>query len=205
MVHAHPLHVAVDVECYCCRLVQPFTFTSPNDQLVCAECSRHYGEGKAEKRDLDHIAMWSARYGELSQLQRDLTATTDAERMSATTTEAELRARVAELTTAIADDFAATDLGGSRALLENELVTRAERRTELANRQNDRLMAALWRLDRIHHDGTPLHCSCGKTLVTCAEWSAIEPQRQAIRDWEKRNLALRAEGKRDALPPDYAG
>jgi len=205
MVHAHPLHVAVDVECYCCRLEQTFTFTSPNDQLVCAECSRHYGEGKAEKRDLDHIAMWSARFGALAQQQRDLTESTDAERMSAQATETELRARVAELTTAIADDFAGTDLGGSRALLENELVARAERRTELAIRLNDRLMVALWRMDRIHHDGAPLHCSCGKKVVACDEWSAIEPQRQAIRDWEKRNLALRAEGKRDALPPEYAG
>ena len=205
MVHAHPLHVAVDVECYCCRLVQPFTFSSPNDQLVCAECSRHYGDGKAEKRDLDHIAMWSVRYGALAQLQRDLTESTDAERMSAQATETELRARVAELTTAIADDFAGTDLGGSRALLESEIVARAERRTVLAQRLNDRLMVALWRLDRIHHDGAPLFCSCGKKAVACDEWSAIEPQRQAIRDWENRNLALRAEGKRDALPADYAG
>ena len=205
MVHAHPLHVAVDVECYCCRLVQPFTFTSPNDQLVCAECVRHYGEGKAEKRDLDHIAMWSARYGALAERQRELTEATDAERMSAQATETALRARVSELTTAIADDFAGTDLGGSRALLENELVARAERRTELANRQSDRLMAALWRLDRIHHDASPLLCSCGKKVVGCEEWAVIEPQRQAIRDWEKRNLALRAAGTRHALPADYAG
>ncbi|MBK4346943.1 hypothetical protein [Lacisediminihabitans changchengi] len=205
MAHPYPLHVAVDVECYCCRLIQPFTFSSPNDQLVCAQCSRHYGDGKAEKRDLDHLAMWSARYSELAQRYRDLAETTDAERMSAAATETELRARVAELTTAIANDFAATDLGGSRALVENEVVTRAERRAELANRLNDRIMAVLWQLDRLHHSTDKATCSCGKRLVDCGESMAIEPQRQAIRDWERRNLALRASGKRDALPDDFGG
>ena len=204
MAHTHPLHVAVDVECYCCHLLQRFTFTSPNDQLVCAECLTHYGDGKAEKRDLDHIAMWSARYGELAERQRDLLDTTDAERTATAATEAELRSRVAELTTAIADDFAGTELGGSRALLENEVVSRAERRTQLANRLNDRIMAVLWLLDRNHHSVAGALCSCGKRAVDCSDWAAIEPQRQALREWEKRNIALRADGKRHALPAAFS-
>jgi hypothetical protein len=203
MAHPYPLHVVVDVECYCCRLGQAFTFSSPNDQLVCAECSRHYGEGKAEKRDLDHIAMWSARYGALSHRHRELLKSTDDERMSAKDIETALRERVSELTTAIADDFAGSDLGGSRALVHDEVVGRAERRTELANRLNDRIMAALWSLDRNHHSADETMCSCGKKIIGCADWSAIEPQRQALRDWEKRNLALRAAGQRHALPGDY--
>ena len=64
MPHSYPLHVAIDAECRCCRMVQPFRFASPTDQVVCAFCTRHFGGDKAEKRDADHVAMWSELYGE---------------------------------------------------------------------------------------------------------------------------------------------
>ncbi len=207
MPHKYPLHVDIDAECYCCRMLQPFRFTSPSDQVVCAFCSRHLGSDKAERRDTDHLERWRERYGEAIQTHRRLVTSTAAERTVADETIAELRTRVDDLTKSIADDFGNPTLGGARGLVENEVTRRAERNTELARRLNDRIMAALSRVERLHRDsdGNALLCTCGKSTMACAEWNAVEPQRQALREWERRNLALLGDGKRHALPDEHPG
>jgi hypothetical protein len=205
MPHAYPLHVDIDAECCCCRMLQPFRFTSPSDQVVCAFCSRHLGSDKAERRDADHLAQWRERYGEAIEAHRLFVASATAERMAADDTILQLRSRVEDLTKSIADAFDDTTLGGARGLVENEVTRRAERNTELAHRLNDRILGALWRVERLHRDSdrNPLQCTCGKRTQDCAEWKAVDPQRQALRDWERRNLALLREGKRHALPEEH--
>ncbi|HEY8914202.1 hypothetical protein [Lacisediminihabitans sp.] len=186
-------------------MAQPFRFASPTDQVVCAFCSRHVGGDKAEKRDADHVAMWAERYGEAVEEHRLFVAEATAERLADDAVIAQLRARVGELTRSIADSFEGSDLGGAHSLVETEVIRRAERKTELAQRLNDRIMAALWRVERLHRDADAggNSCTCGRPTATCAEWRAVEPQRRTLRDWEARNVALLKGGNRHALPEEH--
>ena len=203
MPHAYELHVEVTAQCLCCRAPRIFHFSSPTDQVVCGQCVNHLGSDKSERRDREHVAMWADLYAdqqvkhllEVEGLASDVA--------SEAAVVAALRAETAGLTAVVAGEFAA---GGVRDLLENDVVRRADRATELANRRNDRAMAVLWRLERLHReDGSNFGaCACGKPLLKCAEFAAIEPERQMVREWEKKNVALAAEGKRSALPTDHA-
>jgi hypothetical protein len=205
MPHSYPLHTDVMAQCFCCRSLQPFRFTSPSDQVVCAFCQKHLGAEKAERRDLDHIKMWSELFDDEQETHREYVAGADATEDADAATIARLRTQVEELTRLATGAFDASEAGQGRELLETAVITRAERNTELANRKNDRLMAALWNLDQLHHDDPTrsTHCSCGKTLASCAESKILEPERRALRDWERKNIALAVEGKRNALPHDH--
>jgi hypothetical protein len=197
--HAYELHVEVQARCLCCLAERSFRFSSPSDQVVCGRCVNHLGTDKSERRDREHVTMWA-------QLDADqqVNHQAEVERLTARLADeaavvARLRSESAGLTAVVAGEFAA---GGVRDLLENDVVRWADRATELANRRNDRTMAALWRLERLHHENKANTgvCACGKPVTTCAEFAAIEPERQAVRDWERKNQALAAEGKRHALP-----
>jgi hypothetical protein len=149
--------------------------------------------------------MWRDRYGDAMATRRSVVEAAAAERKSADATIAELRAQVHELTGSIADNFDRSGPGAAGSLIENEIIRRAERKTELAHRLNDRIMSALWRIGNLHRDDDAAghRCSCGRTTAQCAEWKAVEPQRRALSDWEKRNLVLLREGKRHGLPDDH--
>jgi hypothetical protein len=200
--HAYELHVDVTAQCLCCLAPRTFRFSSPSDQVVCGQCVNHLGSDKSERRDREHVVMWAdllvdqqvKHQVEIEGLSVELSA----EKAAIDS----LRAETAGLTAVVAGEFAA---GGVRELLENDVVRRAERSTELANRRNDRVMAALWRLERLHREDAKNFgvCACGKPVLKCAEFAAIEPERQAVREWEKKNATLAAEGKRSALPSDY--
>lgn len=204
VVHSYALHSAVIAECLCCRSQQPFTFASTSDQVVCALCVHHLGAPKAERRDLDHIALWSRQYSaEVASHDTD-TADAASAALTALTMITDLTARVAELTAVIGSGFTHSPTSDVRTLLESDVIHRAERNTELANRRIDRLMAVLWRIERLHRDGDkPGVCSCGKPIAQCAEYAAIEPERSALRTWESKNLALLRSGERHALPADH--
>jgi len=205
MPHAYALHVAVTAPCLCCRAPREFVFSSPSDQVVCAACVNHLGSDKAERRDLEHVTMWERLHadllfnhqGEVESLRS--AARADAEEI------ARLGAQVVRLTSVAAGEFSADDVGGVRGLIENDVTRRAERNTELANRRIDRIMAVLWRFDRLHHenDNKSGLCTCGKPLAKCPEYLALEPERQGLRDWERKNLALARDNKRHGLPPEH--
>ena len=202
MPHAYELHVDVTAQCLCCLAPRTFRFASPSDQVVCATCVNHLGTEKAERRDRQHVEMWAHlladqqvnHQAEVERLRTDLA--------SEVASVAALRAQSDDLTAVVAGEFAA---GGVRELLENDAVRRADRSTELVNRRNDRAMAVLWRLERLHHENAidSGACACGKPLVKCADSAAIEPERQSVREWEKKNIALASEGKRHALPAEH--
>ena len=205
MPHAYALHVNVTAPCLCCRAPREFVFSSPSDQVVCGSCVNHLGSDKSERRDLEHVTMWERLYadrlfnhqGEVES--RDTAATADAE------TIAGLSAQVAQLTAVAAGEFAGDGSGGVRELIENDVTRRAERNTELANRRIDRIMAVLWRFDRLHHenDNKSGQCACGKPMTQCAESLALEPERQTLRDWERKNVALARDNERHGLPREH--
>jgi len=200
--HAYELHVDVTAPCLCCLAPRTFHFSSPSDQVVCGQCVSHLGSEKAERRDGEHVRMWADLYADQQvkfQLEVEALGARLAAEAAATTA---LQAESAGLTAVVAGEFAT---GGVRELLENDVVRRADRATELANRRNDRAMAVLWRLERLHRENDKNFgaCACGKPIVKCAEFAAIEPERQAVREWEKKNAVLAAEGKRHGLPAEH--
>lgn len=204
MTHAHPLHVAVEVACLCCFLPQPFHFTSTSDQVVCTLCVHHIGAEKAERRDSEHVRLWAARHAQLDAAHAQHVRETDALLLARDEDLTVLRGQVAELTAVVAGQFTA-GIDGVRNLLHSDLVKRAERNTELAKRQIDWAMAGLWRLERCHHDAaaSPATCSCGRAAGSCAESRALDPSRQALADWEKKNVALLQAGRRHGLPSEH--
>ena len=48
-MHSYPLHRNIDVECECCRLIQPFNLTSKHDQVICKACVRHVLSSAADR------------------------------------------------------------------------------------------------------------------------------------------------------------
>ena len=202
MTHAHPLHVDVDVPCLCCLAPQPFHFTSLSDQVVCAQCVHHIGAEKSERRDLEHVKLWAARWAVSESAHADYIAETDALLVARDTDLTALRDQVTELSAIVAGQFSA-GIAGVRDLLQNDLVKRAERNTELANRKIDWAMAGLWCVAQLHHDAAAAKCSCGRTAGSCAESAAIDSLRQALGDWEKKNLVLLQNGRRHGLPAEH--
>lgn len=205
MTHPYELHVDLLAPCFCCQARQPFNFTSASDQVVCSFCVRHLGAEKAERRDVEHLRLWAELFSDEQAMHRAYVATTKATIAELNATIVELTETVSELAALVAGQFDATPSAGVRGLLENDLVKRAERRTELASRQIDWAMAVIWRIGVLHHDDetTPRHCSCGRLLAGCAEGLAIDPVRTAMNDWEKKNALLLRDGKRNGLPADH--
>ncbi|TFD28630.1 MULTISPECIES: hypothetical protein [Cryobacterium] len=202
MTHAHRLHVDLEVPCLCCLAPQPFHFTSLSDQVVCALCVHHLGAEKSERRDLEHVRLWAARWAASETGHADFVSETDALLVARDVDLTALRDQVAELSAVVAGQFTA-GIDGVRGLLQNDLVKRAERNTDLARRQIDWAMAGIWRIETLHHDSATQKCSCGRTAGSCAESAAIDPLRQALRDWEKKNVALLRNGRRHGLPADH--
>jgi hypothetical protein len=188
VAHQYALHTAVTAPCLCCRAPRVFTFTSASDQVVCAACTHHLGAAKSERRDSEHVAMWADLYSrETSSHGADVAAAVTAEAADAAIIAA-LTEQTVSLTSVVADRFEREQTGGVRELIENDVVRRAERNTELANRRTGRVMTVLAAIDELHHDDPTRadRCTCGKPVVGCPEYRAIEPERRAVRDWAAR-------------------
>jgi hypothetical protein len=184
VAHQYALHTAVTAPCLCCRAPRVFTFTSASDQVVCATCTHHLGAAKSERRDTEHVAMWAELYArETSSHDSDVAAAVTSEAADAAIIAA-LTEQTVSLTAVVADRFEERAVG-VRELIENDVVRRAERNTELANRRTGRVMAVLAAIDELHHDDPSRadRCSCGKPVVGCPEYRAVEPERKAIREW----------------------
>ncbi|TDW30242.1 hypothetical protein [Cryobacterium psychrophilum] len=205
MTHAYELHVDLLAQCFCCRSRQPFNFTSATDQVVCSFCTRHVGSDKSERRDQDHLRLWVEIFSDEQAMHRAYVAATQQGIAERDATIEDLSSRVTELADLVAGQFDETPSDGVRGLLQNDLVKRAERKTELASRQIDWAMAVIWRLSVLHHDDAdkPLYCVCGRRAPSCAEAKAIDPVRTAVTDWEKKNERLLLGGKRHGLPDDH--
>jgi hypothetical protein len=192
-------------QCWCCQALQPFKFTSPTDQVVCSFCVRHLGPDRAEKRDQDHVKMWVETLVDEREANRNAARKLNAVLAGNDTELADLRAQVADLTSIVAGEFDRTPSGAVRSLLENDIVKRAEKKSALEQRRNDRAMVAIWRVNLLHREGErdALTCVCGASVARCDVWKAIEPMRRPMYDWETKNLSLLREGQRHALPDDH--
>ncbi|WP_353826490.1 hypothetical protein [Agromyces sp. SYSU T0242] len=204
MPHEHPLHADVLVRCLCCETLQTFRFASASDHVVCSHCRAHLGPEKAERRDREHVALWR---GILDAEQRDARAAAEAaaaDAASAAEAIDRLRSERDQLRAGVLDR--GSEAGAAlHDGLQEDLVRRARRATELTARRVDKAMVALWRLQAFHHPDPrkPGACTCGRSLPTCGESRILEEQRQEMLDWERRNLELLRAGKRHGLPPEH--
>lgn len=204
MPHDYPLHTLLEARCLCCGSLQPFTFAADSDQVVCVHCRSHLGPEKAERRDLAHIALWSAISEAQAIAASEAEALAAADAAAAARSIAELEARVADLSATVIGQFDAAPASGVRDQLQSDLVRRAERATELANRRTDRMMAVLWRLGVLHSAASGgSTCTCGKSITACPEYRILSSEQQALREWEAKNVALATAGSRHALPPEH--
>ncbi|WP_308468569.1 hypothetical protein [Rathayibacter soli] len=205
MPHGYPLYTTVEVECLCCGSLQPFRFTAATDQVVCTHCTKHLGSDKAERRDREHVALWSAIDEDRRARFAALAAQAAADAATAAAALAALSAQVAELSRTVIGQFDAEPGSGVRAELQNELVRRAERKAELAGRYSDRLMVVLWRLAALHHPDAAhaSRCNCGTAITACAEFRLADAERAAIAQWESKQLGLLRAGARHALPAEH--
>ncbi len=205
MSHPYPLHDNVEAECRCCLASKPFTFRSPSDQVVCPACVHHLGSEKAARRDAEHLAMWSELFASERSAHEHSASAARASVAEKDAALLALRSQLEQLGDSIASQFERAPTGAARAMLDTEVLKRTERQTELAYRRLDRTMAALWRIDVMHHDNRarPGHCVCGRATAGCAEGMAIDGERQELRGWENRNLQLLAAGKRHGLPAEH--
>jgi hypothetical protein len=205
VAHSYPLYANVLAQCFCCRSLQPFHFTSATDQVVCTHCLRHLGAEKAEQRDADHIQLWLGQFAAEQRTLQELETTSTAAIAARDAEIAALAAQVADLTGIVAGRFDRGPDAGLRGLLETEVLKRAERKAELGQRRTDAAMAALWQIDRLHGAAAtdPQHCGCGRSPATCPEARALGPMRQALVDWEAKNRKLHATGQRHALPAGH--
>jgi hypothetical protein len=205
VAHSYPLYVNVLAQCFCCQSLQPFHFTSATDQVVCGHCLRHLGAEKAEQRDADHIKLWLGQFAAQQETLHELEATSTATIAERDAEIAALAAQVADLTGIVAGRFDRGPDAGLRGLLETEVLKRAERKAELGQRRTDAAMAVLWQIDRLHtvNPADPQHCGCGTSVAACPETRALGPVRQALGDWEAKNLKLHAAGQRHSLPAGH--
>jgi hypothetical protein len=209
VAHSYPLYVNVLAQCFCCQSLQPFHFTSATDQVVCGHCLRHLGPEKAEQRDAEHIKLWLAQFAAQQRVLQELETSTAAALAERDADLAALTAQVADLTGIVAGRFDRGPDAALRGLLETEVLKRAERKAELGQRRTDAAMAVLWEINRRHSvsSADPQHCGCGASAAACPDSRALSPVRQALGDWETKNLKLLAAGQRHALPaghPDLA-
>ncbi|GAA2035179.1 hypothetical protein GCM10009819_19500 [Agromyces tropicus] len=204
MPHDHPLHTDLRVRCLCCESVQPFRFASPSDQVVCGHCRAHLGPEKAERRDREHVALWRGIVDAQERDARDAADEAASQAESAAETIARLTAERDQLRAGVLDR--GSEAGAAiHDGLQDDLVRRARRATELTTRRVDKAMVALWRLQAFHHPDPkrPGSCTCGRPLPSCGESRILEGQRQEMLDWERRNLELLRAGKRHGLPPEH--
>jgi hypothetical protein len=195
VTHQYRLHEDLLAECLCCHAQQPFHFESSSQQVVCTFCTRHIGTEKAERRDADHVRLWSEMYTDALETHQRFVA--ESERVMAEKDAAirELEERVTELTSLVAGQFDQTQTGGVRSVLQTELLKRAERRTELESRRTARAMRVLAQLAVLHRssEDDPLRCACGRSVVECAERAAIEPLGRDIAEWDSRSRRIGAQ------------
>lgn len=181
-----PLHSAVTMPCACCLLPTSFTFSSASDQAVCSHCVNHLS--RAERREADHLARWTAALTAHRSEYLSLQERTDREAAAQRGEIAELAASVAHLTKIIVEPDAAAPPLPTRALLQTALITAAETKRDRALKYRDIAMAALFKLAELHESvgtGTAADlCRCGKRASSCTDLAVLDGVRGALLSWK---------------------
>lgn len=112
------------------------------------------------------------------------------------------KAQVEQLVATIAAEYQQRPLGDIQGLVENQVVRDAERAQHGAQRQRDRVMGAIFRIDELHHEVLE-NCKCGRRITACPDFAAISVIREDYHKWERRQIELMEAGKQHGLPLDH--
>lgn len=110
--------------------------------------------------------------------------------------------RVGQLVGTIASDYQQRPVGDVEWLLEHKVVKDAERAQQGAQRQRDRVMGVIFRIDELHHE-VGENCQCGKRITACPDFAAISVVRDEFHKWERRQIELMEAGSQHGLPLDH--
>jgi len=183
--------------CQCCFIrTVPSNGITDRPVQICAACEPHYGNPAKTARD----------HGVMMEQYRDANASfverLDDRRLALEAELAETQQQVATLTATIVSDYQERPAGSIQNVVEQDLLSAADKRLKAAVRLRDKAMGTVFRLTALHHeqDGA---CSCGRRLVDCAELSALESVRQDYVRWERAQLELLNAGRAHGLPLDH--
>lgn len=189
-MHSYPLHRNIDVECECCRLIQPFNLTSKHDQVICKACVRHVGSSvqKTEQRSRDHLGLWCSEVQMLTEERDELRRSLAEERIAANQTRVQLQGEVDRLTGAIAQGLSDTSPADVQHLMTQKVVQDAEGARDAAYRSRDRIYQLLWHLDGKHRpEDRGGSCVCGQRRCTVLDVIG-DDERADLYNWERRNI-----------------
>jgi len=197
-----PLYYSTMWPCSCCGLDREFVFMSQSDQTICASCRRHGQD--ADKRNLLHRNWWM-------QFNRQQIAAhakvVDDWREAVKGQKEQIAARdiqIADLKAVVLDNYDKTALGEIQGWLQSQVVQQAEERMRGAYRSRDRVMGAIWRLDRLHSDAKKAGmCTCGKTALQCKERVALDPVLKTLDGWEAKQIELVKKDLEHHLPQEH--
>jgi len=206
-VHGHPLYSTTEVECLCCRSIQPIYFWSSHQPVVCKGCERHQGDSvvKTKQRNKDHIGLWGSTLAllqeehavEVGNLQTQIR-----ERNVCIDTQVK---QLDELREELREKLSDAPEGTIRAWFDSLAIAAANREVEKSYRSRDRAYRALWAVNEVHHSkaATEAFCSCGKRTDACSTWKAVERARPSVERWERKQLDRLAEGLDHGLPHEH--
>ena len=205
-MHSYPLHRRVEAECVCCHLISRFEFGSKSDFVICKGCIRHTGELKhqLQQRDIDHLNLWRSELALAAQGHAEAIA-----QLKAAVAEREeelrsLRLQLVDARHAIETELRARPMASLQGWWDSIQIGEANDARDRSYRSRDHALRALWRLDKLHHDGsTPNHCSCGKTTGKCSEWKVIEDDREFLYRWESKQIERLQADQDHGLPDEH--
>lgn len=204
-MHDHSLHRDIDVECECCRLIQPFRLTSKHDQLICKACNRHVGSSlqKTEQRSQDHLGLWHSEVQMRTEERDQLRSILGEERVAANQERLRMQGEIDRLTEAITRGLSDTSPADVQRLMTQKVVQDAEGARDAAYRSRDRIYQLLWRLDEKHRpDDRGDSCVCGQRR--CPVLDVVDDEdRTDLYAWERRNIERSKNGYPHGLPKDH--
>lgn len=194
-------------ECPCCqRRVRSHLARGVDGRNVCESC-RTTEHRTPEGKDRVHLYLWKRDFQNLGIKAK---ARIDEVEASAAAQKSELdeRSRAiarqnTELREQIAANFADDISDSLKVLLQSTALTQAENEKDRAHSRENEVLSILLLDIEPHHRGKrgPVSkCRCGVLTAECPEWQAIEPLREQLQVWEKKQLQRMSEGKHFGLP-----
>lgn len=193
--------VHMPTRCLCCNFDRVPSVVSHTEKppQVCPNCSKHFGDW--EKRDRAHVEEW----------RKFLDRTVDGHAVRLSTAQEQIAkleqqvrerdTRIEEFVASALEDYSTRPIGDLQQFLQSEVVRDAERKRESAFRVRGRAMRAIWHLDELHRGaGDGKMCECGRPTRECKEFAAVEPVREELYEWERRQIERVKAGKMHELP-----
>jgi hypothetical protein len=183
--------------CECCW-ISSVTPTTLDRSHICKPCQAHLHTADNMRKDHQVLQLASA-----DRHAKDLARQSEAIEKSKETIRA-LTADRDELVKAAADRYSDGLESVLQDLIRDVAVEDIEGKARSAYRHRNRAMAAVWRIDELHHSvGTNGMCQCKKSTRECTEFKALAFFRDSLYEWDQRETVRMNAGQHHGLPKDH--